>query len=1128
MTTNMNFGPEWMRGKLAQHDGSRNGTDFASRSFLDSLMPFEDSNHLQFQQQQQQQHQQENPFKYSKEFMLGLFKPALQLPSDFKQHEYVTTDACNAPLAFEELTEAEKKLLSGPVHSEVSSRKNQRHRGGNDLYGNNSPMQSPASENGPATPGGSRLGQRKGRNDYFAKDQPIKRGGGDSSDLLRRRDHSEDMNLSLGNSSGKADEGGKEQHQPSWAISEGSSGLGGTFGSGGLGGGSSSSSDASAAFKSDALFGGSNGLSGSVAPPPDLSGLSLSPSARKPEDIKWFYRDPSGQVQGPFAAQEMQDWYKAGFFVPTLMLRRDDETVFEPLMVLTQKVGNEDQPFLTPRPSASLRAPAPPAGLNNSSAGVDMFGSQGANNNLFRSGPDLQHKYMPFGSSSAASAAPTTPGGSIMDSFLGGGGNSSSGMYQSPYSSNFGSSLLRDNRWNAADSQPQASPSWLNPSTPELFGNSALSSPFMNHHHQQQQQQQQSTLNPMFGSGGGGSNMNSPGLFDYQRSVMDPMDQHQQYNLMLQQKQQQQSMQFQQQFHQMQFQQQDQQQQQQFASPAQQQHEALQQPVQQQQQQQQAPQAPQVPQGQSPPSAQQNAFKNTPLENLSSINTGLIGSNHASPVMRSSILTGGWGSAPGTPLGNDAPSSPWGSIVSNAIPNKVSEELQSKAPGAQSPRAPSSPTKKPIEKPAAKTKTHIESFADIQLAEQKKAAEAKAMADAKHAAEAKAAAAAAAAERAAAAEKAASAAATTANVSPKATTPVTTPAAVAKPVVSLREIQEEELRIANLKKAKAKQAAITTPSWAASNNTPLSSLTTGTWSQPAHKPLSLREIQEMEAKQAAESKKASAASYLAHQEQLANATPSTLSWGVVVPNSKSSSANTPSSSASSSANNNNNNNSNNAAAAWTAPTGPKKTLREIQQEEELAMKKKTAKATKTAAAIAAANASNSNASSPSKAYAATPSAGGAWTTVTNTRAAKPSPAPAPAAVAPPPPQPTQWTPVKPATRATTTARTSGPSEDFRRWCRKALRDLNSGVNQEEIVSMLLSFPADSGSAEIIEDVIYANSVRIDGKRFAQEFMKRRKADIAGRLDIVTAGLEDEDDDDFKVVVTKKGKKKQSS
>ncbi|RCH78358.1 hypothetical protein CU098_001437, partial [Rhizopus stolonifer] len=131
----------------------------------------------------------------------------------------------------------------------------------------------------------------------------------------------------------------------------------------------------------------------------------------------------------------------------------------------------------------------------------------------------------------------------------------------------------------------------------------------------------------------------------------------------------------------------------------------------------------------------------------------------------------------------------------------------------------------------------------------------------------------------------------------------------------------------------------------------------------------------------------------------------------------------------------------------------------------------------------------------------------------------PTPSPAPVA-APASPQPVQWTPVK---KPVAPSKPSGPSEDFRRWCRKALRDLNSGVNQDEIIDMLISFPADANSAEIIEDVIYANSLRIDGKRFAQEFMKRRKADVAGRLDIVTAGLEEDDDDDFKVV-QKKGRK----
>ncbi|KAI8098329.1 uncharacterized protein B0P05DRAFT_7043 [Gilbertella persicaria] len=135
-TTNMNFGPEWMRGALSKHNGSS--------EFLDSL-PFEQ--------------QSDNPFKYSKEFMLGLYKPTLQLPSDFQQHEYATSQEPIVPLAFEELTETEKKLLSGPVHSEASQRRGDKARHRSDLYGN-SPLQSPANENGPA---GNRLGGRKGK-----------------------------------------------------------------------------------------------------------------------------------------------------------------------------------------------------------------------------------------------------------------------------------------------------------------------------------------------------------------------------------------------------------------------------------------------------------------------------------------------------------------------------------------------------------------------------------------------------------------------------------------------------------------------------------------------------------------------------------------------------------------------------------------------------------------------------------------------------------------------------------------------------------------------------------------------------------------------------------------------------
>ncbi|KAI8883685.1 hypothetical protein K501DRAFT_333172, partial [Backusella circina FSU 941] len=102
-----------------------------------------------------------------------------------------------------------------------------------------------------------------------------------------------------------------------------------------------------------------------------------------------------------------------------------------------------------------------------------------------------------------------------------------------------------------------------------------------------------------------------------------------------------------------------------------------------------------------------------------------------------------------------------------------------------------------------------------------------------------------------------------------------------------------------------------------------------------------------------------------------------------------------------------------------------------------------------------------------------------------------------------------------------------PSEAFCKWCKVTLRGLDAGVNVDEILQMLLSFPIDDkSSTEIIQDIIYANSASMDGRRFASDFMKRRKADMKGELGALLpkALLAEEDDNSFKVV-TKKGRKK---
>lgn len=53
---------------------------------------------------------------------------------------------------------------------------------------------------------------------------------------------------------------------------------------------------------------------------------------------------------------------------------------------------------------------------------------------------------------------------------------------------------------------------------------------------------------------------------------------------------------------------------------------------------------------------------------------------------------------------------------------------------------------------------------------------------------------------------------------------------------------------------------------------------------------------------------------------------------------------------------------------------------------------------------------------------------------------------------------------------------------------------------EEITAMLLSFPLDPdpSTVEIISDLIYANSTTLDGRRFASEYVSKRKADAALR------------------------------
>ncbi|EAU92624.1 hypothetical protein CC1G_01669 [Coprinopsis cinerea okayama7 len=208
-----------------------------------------------------------------------------------------------------------------------------------------------------------------------------------------------------------------------------------------------------------------------------------------------------------------------------------------------------------------------------------------------------------------------------------------------------------------------------------------------------------------------------------------------------------------------------------------------------------------------------------------------------------------------------------------------------------------------------------------------------------------------------------------------------------------------------------------------------------------------------------------------------------------------------------------------AAPVWTsvakAPIA-KKTMKEIQEEEERRKKAAAKEVSVAAAPVKRGYAEQAVKATPTQ--SAAPSPGNAWVTVG--ASGKPStpvgsaPRPAATVISSVPAGTSSMKTTTPSTTrsAASVARPSpapgakvedfpvSPSHEFLKWLSESLKGLNSSVNVEEIISMLLSFSLDPDptTIEIISDTIYASSTTLDGRRFAAEFVSRRKADAANR------------------------------
>ncbi|KLO20222.1 hypothetical protein SCHPADRAFT_842525 [Schizopora paradoxa] len=202
----------------------------------------------------------------------------------------------------------------------------------------------------------------------------------------------------------------------------------------------------------------------------------------------------------------------------------------------------------------------------------------------------------------------------------------------------------------------------------------------------------------------------------------------------------------------------------------------------------------------------------------------------------------------------------------------------------------------------------------------------------------------------------------------------------------------------------------------------------------------------------------------------------------------------------------------------------KKTMKEIQEEEErrraLAAKESVATAAKKSAAAAAA----------SKVVSATPSStistGSAWSVVgsggkvvngVSTPSASrsntlPSSAAGSAAGATGTATQARAAAIPASNRTATTPQISKPaappakvveeaptpSAEFMKWLRESLKELNSSVQVEEITQMLLSFPLDPdpSTVELIIELIHGASTTLHGRRFASDFVAKRKEDAS--------------------------------
>ncbi|KAF9286198.1 hypothetical protein BGZ68_003143 [Mortierella alpina] len=361
-----------------------------------------------------------NPFKYSKELMLSLYKPT-GLPIEFERYEIMTSEESLKPMSSQPFSDQEQKLLAGNVNSEVARRaaqpgdapqertpglrreslsNNAEHSSGRYDRSDKSSTHQRNSDSRSHGVGGTRPRNlnNDSRSHSFRRTDPVER----EREREREREPEDGLwNSPVSNLMGSFDANGVfrvagegdeleplaalEETMPEPAMEEtrgAASTIGDQLAANTTHGAPfqqshaqeestllerhhqelydnkddlpqfSSAMNSSAPMRSTMLRDNDDDLPSFNSNLPSIAALAPASSAEPIFDpavelSKWLYRDPSGSVQGPFLSEEMHEWYKGGFFSPDLLVKREQDQTFEPLGSLIRRVGSDDQPFLT-------------------------------------------------------------------------------------------------------------------------------------------------------------------------------------------------------------------------------------------------------------------------------------------------------------------------------------------------------------------------------------------------------------------------------------------------------------------------------------------------------------------------------------------------------------------------------------------------------------------------------------------------------------------------------------------------------------------------------------------------------------------------------------------------------------